>query len=220
MKKAAVLMAIILAITVVIVIGCGGTPGEKLLKAAKEGDVQEVKGLLDKGADVNARDERGYTPLHELIPWGKTENNRTEIASLLIEAGADVNARTEEGNTPLHLAAGRDSTEVAFLLIEAGADVNARESRYGKTPLHNAIFFETITLLIEAGADVNAWSENGWTPLHWAATKGQTEIASRLIKAGADVNARDKEGNTPLHWAAYFDNTETAELLKQHGGVE
>jgi hypothetical protein len=142
MKKAATtLTAIILAISLVSVVGCGeqrtetphsGYLGEELSAMVGVGDVQEAKRLLDEGADVNARTESGYTPLHWAAKFGYTE-----AASLLLERGADVNARKEDGSTPLSFAAMEGQTETAELLIERGADVNAR-TESGSTPLRIA----------------------------------------------------------------------------------
>jgi cytohesin len=84
--------------------------------------------LIDKGANVNAKDAWGGTPLHKAAANGKKE-----VAELLIAAGADVNAKTNN-DTPLHAAASHGQTEVVELLIAKGADVNAKV-KDGRTPL-------------------------------------------------------------------------------------
>ena len=66
--------------------------------------------LIAKGTDVNAKSNRGYTPLHEA-----SKNEKTEILELLIAKGADVNAKDDEGDTPLYYAHRRVYTEVAAL---------------------------------------------------------------------------------------------------------
>jgi ankyrin repeat protein len=81
---------------------------------------------LAAGADVNAKNKYGSTPLHRAI-----EAAHKEIAELLIANGADVNAKGEADATPLHYAA---TKEVAELLIVKGADVNAKDE-FGETPL-------------------------------------------------------------------------------------
>ena len=156
------------------------------------------------GADVNARDQYGNTPLHYAAG-----NGRDKIARLLIQNGADVDARNNEGNTPLHRAW---SAEVATLLIQKGADIHA-SNQNGDTPLHRAAAKgndKIAALLIKKGADVNASDKNGDTPLHDAAGSGKDNVAELLIEKGARVNASDGYGNTPLH---YVSSAEVATLL-------
>jgi ankyrin repeat protein len=79
--------------------------------SAKEGNIEAVKQHLAAGADVNAKAESGWTPLHEAARSG-----RKEIAELLIDKGADVDAKIEAGLRPLDLAIMRNRTETADLL--------------------------------------------------------------------------------------------------------
>ncbi len=58
-------------------------------------------------------------------------------------------------------------------------------------------------------------NDYGWTPLHWAASRGHKEIVELLIAKGANVNAKNKYGTTPLDMA---NDRETADLLRKHGG--
>ena len=104
--------------------------------------------LISEGADVNAKDDNGSTPLMHAALNSKTP----EIVNLLIEAGADVNAKDDTGKTPLMDAARYSSSpEIVTLLIEAGADVNAKADN-GRTPLSRATNIEIIKLLKAAGA--------------------------------------------------------------------
>jgi ankyrin repeat protein len=85
---------------------------------------------LAGGADVNAKNVDGWTPLHEAAFGG-----RKEIVELLISNGADVNAKHDGfGTTPLHRAAYRGHKEIVELLIGKGADVNAKNAN-GETPI-------------------------------------------------------------------------------------
>ncbi len=74
--------------------------------------------LVEKGADVNARNNDGRTPLL----WA-TKNNNTELSVLLVEKGADVNARNNDGRTPLLWATEKNNTELSVLLVEKGASI-------------------------------------------------------------------------------------------------
>ncbi len=89
---------------------------QELIKAAEKGDTAAVKALLDRGADVNAKDENGGTALMEAALLG---NNATVQA--LLEAGADVNAKNKYGRTALMMAAAEGYTEIVELLKKAGA---------------------------------------------------------------------------------------------------
>jgi len=194
-----------------------GDKNKMLIAASYGGLLWLVHDMLDKGADVNARDTLQNTPLH-----GAAEAGKTEVAELLIRMGADVNAKNVDGlvhigfSTPLHEAA---NAEVAELLIRKGADVNARDRGQG-TPLHEAAHqgrTKVAELLIRMGADVNARDKYQDTPLHIAADHDQIEVAELLINNGADVNARDNNQSTPLHYAAKNGKTKVAELLVRKG---
>jgi ankyrin repeat protein len=104
------------------------------------GDKDMAALLLANGADVNARDDDGSTPLHgaaDDIDAEVAPNGRKEVAELLLAHGADVNARTSRGWTPLHAAAGAHNLDVAAVLLANGADVNAKTND-GQTPLYIA----------------------------------------------------------------------------------
>ncbi len=93
-------------------------------------DMSKVQDLIERGADVNAKSDNEWTPLHWASSWV-----HIEIVELLLKAGADVNAKRNDGWTPLHWASANDSIELAKLLIEKGADLEAKDVE-GRTPLH------------------------------------------------------------------------------------
>ena len=118
-------------------------PFISMWKATRDGNIEAVRQHLDAGADVNAKDEDGWTPLH----WAAWEGHR-QITELLIVSDADVNAKDEIGMTPLHWAAvlGRKN-EIVELLITNGADVNAKND-VGQTPLDWDNFYPEIPALL------------------------------------------------------------------------
>ena len=137
---------------------------EKLFAAIKRGDIAEVQHLLlDRGADVNARNQYDRAPLHVACYRG-----RVDIVQLLLDHGADVEARDEDGNTPLHWACINGHTDTARLLLDRGADVGAHDKK-DRIPLHYACIFcghpDIVRLLLDRGADVNARDKWSWSPL-------------------------------------------------------
>jgi ankyrin repeat protein len=113
-------------------------PSKEIIKAAKSGDIEKVKGLLATDATLlNARDRDGSMPLH-CAAW----KGHRHIVEFLLTMGADVNARNNNehwGTTPLHAAAHANQAAIAELLIEHGADPNAQDLN-GKTPMQHTMF--------------------------------------------------------------------------------
>jgi cytohesin len=136
--------------------------------------------LLARGAEVEARDELGWTPLHHAVS--------VAVQELLVANGANVGARDNGGRTPLHVAALSGRADLAQFLLARGADVNARDSEDGVTPLHMAAFNgqrPVAELLLVSKADINARDREGQTPLTLALKRGQTAIADFLRQRGA-----------------------------------
>jgi len=172
----------------------------ELIYAVRSGDPAKVAPLVEKGADINAKDEKGNTPLH-LAAY----NGFTETVRLLVDKGADINAVNNSLDTPLMLASHRKKAVTAILLIEKKADINAK-NKLGENALHITLrerSYDTARLLIEKGADINAKDKSGTTALHMAVfdLDGKNrEIALKLIEKGAGINAKNIRGYTPLHF--------------------
>ena len=106
-----------------------GADVSSLPLAAGVGNLARVRSLVEQGADVDAKDELGWTPLHWAASLG-----RTETVEFLAAKGANVNARDNRGNTPLHDAAAAGHRDMTELLIGKGADTAPRDKQ-GWTPL-------------------------------------------------------------------------------------
>ena len=185
-----------------------------LFVAARGNDIKAVQWLLANGAEVNAKNDNGWTPLH-----GAATKNASEAAAVLLANGAEVNAKRENGWTPLYLAAHENASEAAAVLLANGAEVNVTSN--GWTPLYMVAFrnaSEAAAVLLANGAEVNVKDNDGWTPLHWAAFRNASEAAAVLLANGAEVNAKNNDGETPLDLAIREGHSKMQSLLKRHGG--
>lgn len=201
-----------------------------LVDAIIKGDVEQLKLLISKGADVNAKVKAevagGNGKAYVLEGWTLLNlailHEHPAMAAFLIDNGADVNGRDDWGNCkfPLNWVAHDGTAGLAELLIAKGADVNAQE-KGGYTPLYNAATsgnLEVVQVLIAKGADIDVGPSNTrWTPLSGALHKGHLDIAKFLIAKGAGIETRDKLGFTPLINAAKVNSTEMVRLLLEKG---
>src|SRR5215831_16212374 len=181
--------------------------------AAGYGPLANVELLIDKGADVNAKNRRSSTPLH----WAIHDESKVR---LLLSKGADINTRQAQGRTPLFLAAMLgDGVPTMRSLFAKGADPNLASANR-QTPLMMAAArgnIDGIRLLIEKGAEVNAKDGAGETALMFACTSGNAAAVRFLIEKGADVKVKSKRNETALGFAATSGVQESIELLLAKG---
>ncbi len=140
--------------------------------------VDVAKVLLEAGAEVDAADEDGVTPL-----LAATATGRGALVALLAESGADLNQRDPDGATPLQLAAEAGRTEVVAALVRRGADVNAT-TRGGHNALQLAVVeghATAVRALLRAGADPTVHAPGSSPLVVNAAFRGQTEIVRLLL---------------------------------------
>jgi ankyrin repeat protein len=168
--------------------------------AAMRGDLDTVRSLLDRGADVNVAQGDGMTALH----WA-AERGDLDMVEVLLEAGANSRAGTRIGHyTPLHLAGTVGHGAVVEALLRRGADPEATNAN-GTTPLHLAArggSVDAVAALLDHGADVNArefrW---GQTPLMFAATFNRVDAMKVLIKRSAGLDIASQVVDLPAREA-------------------
>ena len=185
-----------------------------LTDAVLYGDTKAVQSLIAGGADVNAMDETGMTPLMVAASEG-----RTAIARMLIAAGASVKASSKDGSDALMRAASANRVDVMKLLIAGGADANAT-SGGGMTALMVAAFggyADAVRALLASRANPNAKDSQGRTAMMAAATSGDAGTVEALIGAGGDPAIADAGGSTPLTYAAAEGHAEAMAVLRKGG---
>ena len=171
------------------------TTATALIGAATAGDAAAVRGLIKKGADVNATGPDGATALH----WAVRADDLTAVDAL-ISAGANISATNALGVSPIYVAATQGSAPMIRRLLTAGADANATDAT-GDSVLIAAVRAgnpEAVRVLIERGARVNhAEPEIGHTALMWAVRSNHAEIMRLLLSAGASVEAATRVSQRP-----------------------
>jgi ankyrin repeat protein len=216
------------------------TSASALHWAAYRNDLDAVKRLLSEGADPNAVNRFGVTPLHEAATVGNAA-----MLEALLDAGGDANAAFGEGETVLMTAARAGDTASVKTLLAHGGNPDATEGWHGQTALMWAAIenhADVVQLLIDAGAKVDrastkhdwvkiSYSEGnvpktrdlgGLTALQFAAREGSLESVEKLLAAGADPNATEPMYQlTPLQLAILNGHYTLAKRLIEHGvGVD
>jgi ankyrin repeat protein len=188
--------------------------------AARNGNVDTVRALLQRGAEVDQLTNRFETAL-----MGASRDGRSEVIKLLLDHGADVNKNDIDGRTPVYAASKGGHAEVLKVLLAAGAATDVHNAE-GKTLVHAAAeggHSEIITMLLDhGGLDIEHVTSEahhipGSTALNLAAHRGHVEAVKLLFGRGADVNKVDDEGETSICGAAFHGHVEVLKLLLDCG---
>ena len=175
-------------------------------KAPKRSHSECIEMLIRAGADVNATNSEGLTPV-----MAATYYDNCECFQVLVVAGADVNKLNNNGRSALTIAIESGYSDSVHALVEAGADVNSSNKK-GFTPLmiaaENGCNDKCINILLNKGADVNKQNHDGFTALmlatlslrrsYYKSKHYLSDSLKSLIAAGANLNLTNNKGQTAL----------------------
>ncbi len=189
-------------------------------------DVQKMKLLLDRGANVNARANDRFSALLVTAQYP----NSVAAMKLLLDHGAEVRLPQGQGAamfnaTPLFLATFSGNAGIVARLVKQGDRIDEKMNLIGMFPtaplleLATTDRVESVRALLDAGAKADETDSDNMTVLDWATLANRVDMARLLIERGADVNHVDKHGMTPLLYAASIDFGDSAmiELLLKSG---
>ncbi|GAB4228746.1 MAG: hypothetical protein Tsb0021_06300 [Chlamydiales bacterium] len=220
--------------------------GKRTNNLLKIGDLERIKALLEKGAQINAQVHNGMTVL-----FNSTLNGNTEILTFLLSNGADANIIAKDGSTPLHFACEKGYIGGVSMLLPHVKNIN-HQTNNGETAAHAAArhgHLEIIFKLKDQGLDLDIEDHEGRTPwftllenghvsdlhdsyqihlkkskrtgrtaLHFAANNGRLESVKWLVKKGADINVvAHMNKNSPLQSAVMGKSIETVSYLVEAG---
>ena len=210
--------------------------------AAYHGMANMVTILLASGAEIEAKNNIGGTPLHVALH----SDRFAEIGKILLSNGADPGAADAQGMTPLHRAAFAGNVDMIRMLVTAGAKRRSTYNHLGDLPIHTAVrkgHVPAIEALVTEGTDLEATTSFGDTLLHIAVLTNQCQVVEYLFQKEVNANPwsqsapakLDDHGRmvysnvlsrkarryqthstTPLHFACFAGNYEMAVLLLDH----
>ncbi|XP_065200755.1 uncharacterized protein LOC135831864 [Planococcus citri] len=194
------------------------TNQKKMFAALEQGDLDDFKNYLQKGADIKARSINSWTSLHYAAAGPSLE-----AVKLILDQNSGLNAdvKNTDGQSPLHIAAARGRKHIVeFLITEAHVPVNDRDASH-KTPLHMAAkngHEDVVNVLLKFNADTNCKDNHSHSALHYAAHYNHIDVVKILLKKEPHPDYKQVAGGyTVLHTAAGFGSLEVVDYLIQKG---
>ena len=176
--------------------------------AVKKLDEKQIIELLERGADIDAVDEKGETPLHIAARIG-----RLSVVKKLLEYDPDLFVENHQGYTPLAIAIHHNHVKSILVLV---SEQKGQKQRIKLPKLHEAAAENTpqrVKRFLLEGVPVDSYDSSGRTALQWAARVGSPEIVKVLIAEGADVMHVDNEGRVVMYFARFGKNKAVIDLI-------
>jgi len=192
----------------------GKALGQELMHSCKNGNMNKIAELLEKGANVDFRDSVGCTPL-----WVACWKGWTAIVRFLLDHNADLDIAKNNGATPLYIASELGNVEIVQILVDSGADID-KPMKDSSTPLYIASqhgHTDVVRFLLKNGANIFNQRRGGSSALYIGSQKGHLEVVTELLHYGADCNGEMDDGSSPLYIASQFGHLELVRQLLKHG---
>ena len=206
---------------------------QSIIVAIKKGNIEQMRCLLQGGADINGVDQYGNTPLMAAAVRGETT-----MVQALMEKGAKLDTQDKHGYTALMKATSKDYHDITEMLIESGrAGIDLQSEDDGYTAIMIAAINNnlngpircpaTVGALLQAGADLSLRSkgdiDGGKTVLHWAAMKGRETILRAILQKVEKhlIDAQDNQGRTAIMCAVDKNaQTSVTQLLEKGASLK
>ena len=185
--------------------------------------IDQMRILIEKGAQINAQDADGNTPLIYAIIYHGNQMHGWDIVEDLLEKKADITLKNKQSKTALDYAyAGDRSNPAVIIIINSLKNYNKNQTETAPTltPLMEAAKednIDAINQLLKQGAKINEQNQQGETALLYAAQQGKEKALKALLRADADPNIADNHGKTPLMF--YTLNLAMVHLLVKNGAT-
>jgi len=185
--------------------------------AAKGGNLELLKTLADKGADVKRINKKGENATFMVAQGTRSKQHGKAVFTYLEDLGLAMDLVNEDGKNLLHLVAYRNNDlEVFHYLMDKGLDVNLQDKE-GSTPLINAARanrLDVVQVLAKNSENIDTQDAKGRTALAMAVSSNQPEVVQLLLDNGAAVSVSDKKGNTLAYYLGESYNAKTPEVFE------
>ena len=191
-----------------------------LMYASEAGQIPAIKLLLDNGAIISLKDNKGHSAFIYAVVASKQD-----AAQFLLQRGADVNIILPSGDSALTLTAQSQNQNMIKMLLENGADLNHKNNggwsaltlSLSKDAQRSSGINQASTILIDRNADLDLDSANVRKVVFSAVTSGNKDVVKYLLDLGLDIESKSDKGETLLLTAVSAQKIEMVRFLLERG---